>query len=242
MNNNLILHCGARRVSRNELMAVPTPMPTRTHRPVPHIHIAEMLAYEAKNRGYSITSEEYGLSKQGEKMYGVFRFHPEGHPEYSRALGFRNSHDKSLAVGLTAGLKVLVCDNLCFGGETTIHRKHTSGIEIEHLIPQAFDGLTHHYIRLERNVDRLKMEMISINEAKLLVVKAAETRAIPSSDILSVLDEFQEPSHEEFKEQNRWSLYNSFTEIAKKYSPSRADLCYRKLGILFGLTHKQATA
>jgi len=237
MQNNLMLHCGAKRVSRNELMAVPTPMPTKTHRPVPHIHIAEMIAHEANNRGYSITSEEYGLSTSGEKMFGVFRFHPEGHPEYSRALGFRNSHDKSLAVGLTAGLSVLVCDNYAFGGETTIHRKHTSGIEIENLIPQAFDGLTHQYIKLERNVDRLKVEMISLNEAKLLVVKSAEIRAIPSCDILPVLDEFREPQHEDFKEQNRWSLYNSFTEIAKKYSPPRADLCYRKLGTLFGLNN-----
>ncbi|MEI6057022.1 MAG: hypothetical protein WCR55_13320, partial [Lentisphaerota bacterium] len=77
MNNSLMLHCGARRVSRKELMAVPTPMPTRTHRPVPHIHIAEIIASEAEDRGYAITSEEYGLSKEGEKMFGVFRFHPE---------------------------------------------------------------------------------------------------------------------------------------------------------------------
>ena len=235
MQNSLMLHCGAKRVSRSDLMQVPTPAPTRTHKPVPHIHIAEIIAHEAQDRGYSITSEEYGLSTSGEKMFGVFRFHPEGHPEYSRALGFRNSHDKSLAVGLTVGLKIIVCDNLCFGGETTLQRKHTSGIEIESLIPQAFDGLTQQYIRLEQNVGSLKLEMISINNAKLLVVQAAEINAIPSSDILSVLDEFQQPQHDEFKEQNRWSLYNSFTEVAKKYSAPRADLCYRKLGSLFGL-------
>ncbi len=34
----------------------------------------------------------------------------------------------------------------------------------------------------------------------------------------------------------RWSLYNSFTELAKKYSPARTDQCYRGLSKLFALT------
>ena len=67
------------------------------------------------------------------------------------------------------------------------------------------------------------------------MVRAAEMRAIPSCDILPVLDGFTRPEHEEFREPSKWSLYNSFTEIAKKYSPARADLCYRRLGSMFGL-------
>ncbi len=240
--NGLILHCGANRVPRSELIKIPTPMPTKTYRPVPHYHIAELVSQEAKNRGYAISSEEYGLSPNGDKLFGVLRFHPEGHPEYSRALGIRNSHDKSLAVGLTVGLSILVCDNLAFGGETTIHRKHTSGIEIETLIPEAFNAVTHQFIRLERNVDNLKCQSITIDQAKLITVEAAEEKAIPSCDIIPVIEEFVNPRYEDFSERNRWSLYNSFTEIAKKYSPVRADQCYRKLGLLFGLNNKMEAA
>ena len=232
---NLILHCGAKRVSRSDLKDVPTPMPTKTHKPVPHVQIAELIAQEAQNRGYAIVSEEYGLNPSKEKMFGVFRFHPEGHPEYARALGFRNSHDKSLAVGLTVGLSITVCDNLAFGGETTIHRKHTSGIEIENLIPEAFDGLTHQYIKLELNVDKLKREEVTMTKAKLTIVKAAEMKAINSCDIIPVLEEFRTPRHDEFASRNSWSLYNSFTEIVKKYSAVRSALCYRRLGSLFEL-------
>jgi len=237
---NLILHCGASKVARSDLKDITVPIRTLTYTPVPHVQIAELVAHEAQSRGYAIKSEEYGLSKTGEKMFGVLRFHPEGHPEghpeYTRALGFRNSHDKSMAVGLTAGLSVLVCDNMCFGGETTIHRKHTSGIEIESLIHDAFDKLTYQYFKLEQSVDMLKLEKLSINKAKLEIVKAAEIKAIPSCDILQVLDEFRKPRHEEFSERNKWSLYNSFTEIAKKYSSTRADQCYRRLGNMFALS------
>jgi uncharacterized protein DUF932 len=235
MNNSLMLHCGSTRVTRDELENVLTPRPTASWKPVPHSQVAELVVAETVNRGYEIVSEEYGLNPMGTKMFGVLKFHPNGHPEHTRCIGFRNSHDKSMALGITAGLNVLVCDNLCFGGETTFHRKHTSGIEVEELIPRAFENLSHQFIRLEHNVDGLKIQSITISTAKLLTVKAAELKVIPSCDILTILDEFRNPRHEEFAEHNRWSLYNSFTENAKKYSPARADRCYRGLSKMFAL-------
>jgi hypothetical protein len=33
------------------------------------------------------------------------------------SIGIRNSHDKSLRLGLTAGLRVFVCSNMAFSGE-----------------------------------------------------------------------------------------------------------------------------
>ena len=202
----------------------------------PHSLVADMVCSETANRGYEVVSEEYGLNPAGTKMFGVLRFHREGHPEYSRCIGFRNSHDKSMALGITAGLMVLVCDNMCFGGETTIHRRHTSGIELAELIPMAFEDLSDQFMRLEDNVAEMKLQAISISAAKLLTVKAAEEKIINSSDIIPVLDEFRTPRHAEFADRNRWSLYNSFTELAKKYSPARADQCYRGLSKIFTLT------
>ena len=234
--SDLLLHCGSARVPRGDLALVETPAPTASWKPVGHSTIAELVTRAAESRGYEISAEEYGLNPAGTKMFGTLRFHPEGHPEYSRALGFRNSHDKSMAVGLTVGLSVLVCDNMCFGGETTIHRKHTSGIEIESLITEAFGNLEHQFIRLERSVEMLKVTTVTVSQAKLLTVRAAEIGAVNSSDILPVLKEFRNPRHEVFSYPTRWSLYNSFTEVAKKYTPPRADQCYRRLGRLFELS------
>ena len=232
---NLLLDTNTLRVSREFLQYIPTPEPTETWKPVPHHKIAGTISDEAKSRGYIIASEEYGLSRDGKKMFGVLKFHPEGHPEYTRALGIRNSHDKTLALGIVAGLSVIVCSNLCFGGGTTIYRKHTSGIDEDKLIPQAFDCLQIQYARLEARVTELHYEMLSVDEAKLTVVRAAENRAIASCDILQVLREFKTPRHEEFRTPSAWSLYNAFTETAKKYSPMRAEYCYKSLGRLFRL-------
>ena len=70
--------------------------------------------------------------------------------------------------------------------------------------------------------------------------RTAERQAIPSCDILTVWNEFKHPRHEEFAEPTRWSLLNAFTETAKKYSPARADQCYRSLTRLFGLDGQPA--
>ncbi|MFZ2657663.1 MAG: DUF932 domain-containing protein [Victivallales bacterium] len=235
MENNLILHCGARRVSRDELKDVLTPKPTMSWRPVPHYEVAEFVTHVAKRRGYELVKEEYGLTGDGMKMFGVLNFANPGGSGCTRALGIRNSHDKRFALSLVVGAQITVCDNLAFGGEVVIRRKHTSRIEIEELIPGAFDKLGEQYVRLERRIDGMKLEAVSIDEARVITVMAAEIRAIPSCDIVPVLDEFKEPRHEEFREPTKWSLYNSFTETAKKYSPARADFCYRRLAGLFGM-------
>ncbi len=236
MDGELVLHCGAEKVSRADLMNVATPFATETWRPVPHYEVAELVANEAKRRGYEIIKEEYGLTPKGDRMFGVLRFKPENSGlEYTRALGIRNSHNKQFALGLAAGMSVFCCDNLSFSGDITIHRKHTSGIEIETLIPEAFDRLGEQYLRLEERIAGMKLEMLSIDEARVVTVMAAEIRAIPSSDIIPVLQEFKQPRHSEFSLPNRWSLYNSFTETAKTYSPARADKCYRGLANIFDL-------
>lgn len=231
----LILHCGAEKMTREELRAIPTPQPTRTWKPVSHFEAATLVAFEAESRGYSIAQEEYGVTPTGTKMFGVLRFAQQGLAGMTRALGIRNSNDKSLALSIVAGERITVCDNLLLSGSITIHRKHTSGIVVEELVSGAFDRLAEEFAKLEANVMRLKMEPITEDDARIAVVRAAEIRAIPSCDILNVLDVFRNPQHEEFRERTRWSLYNSFTENVKKYSPARADMCYRRLGKMFGL-------
>jgi hypothetical protein len=168
-------------------------------------------------------------------MFGVLRFAQEGTPERSRCLGIRNSHDKSLRLGLTVGFAVMVCDNLCFGGETTIHRKHTSGLDIEALVPAAFDKIDEQYAALDCRIEELKVEELADDAARVLVVSAAEQLVIPSCDILPVLQSYLNPLHVEFEPRTRWSLYNGFTAVAKKYSPTRADECFQRLGRMFQL-------
>jgi hypothetical protein len=226
---------GDKSVSREALSLIETPAATSTWKPVGHAEIANLVCGEAKRRGLEITAEDWGLNSNQKKMFGVIRFNPHGHPEYSRSIGIRNSINKSLSVGLTCGVNVFVCSNLCFGGEAVIMRKHTIGIEIEELIPQAFDSLNLEFERLEAGIVRMKKQILTISGAKLFTIKASEIGAINSSDIVPVINEFRNPRHEEFKGMTVWNLYNAMTEIVKKYTPMRVEKTYSKLGELFNI-------
>jgi len=233
--NGLMLGHDARSITRQELALIPTPASTPTWKPVPHVQVAELAINESQRRGWNVVSEEYGLATNQHKMFGVLRFSPMERTDITRALGVRNSHDKTIAVGLAAGLNVFVCSNLCMASEIVVHRRHTAGMELESLVGGVFDKLELSFIQLERNADSLRLQAITIDDARRIIVVAAEAKAIPSQDILAVLNEFRKPKHEEFQERTRWSLLNAFTEIAKKYSPPRFDLCQRKLSTIFRL-------
>jgi len=233
--NGLLLHCGSQYVGREEIARVPTPPSTATWHPVPHYEIITMVSKAVESRGWTIANEQYGLARDSKKLFGVMRLGHSGNPEWSRAIGLRNSHDMSIAVGLAAGLNTFVCDNLCFGGSTVIKRRHTSGIDLMALVSGALDTLVEEFITLELEADNLRLYDVTADSARIATVQAAEQGAIPSSDILQVLNEFKHPKHKEFAVPSRWSFLNAFTEVSKKYSPARADVCQRKLTRLFGL-------
>ena len=48
-----------------------------------------------------------------------------------------------------------------------------------------------------------------------LVIRAVDYRAITTSQIPDVAQEWREPSHQVFRPRNLWSLLNAFTEVYK---------------------------
>ena len=227
---------GDKFVDRAELALVPTPSPTETWRPVPHASVVEAVESAIQTRGFNIATERFGLARDGQKMFGVLTLGRTGHPDWTYCVGVRNSHDQSFAAGICCGVSVLVCSNLCFGGEHVLKRRHTSGIDLSEMAQDAFRYLADGFIGLEEQLENLRDRTLrDDDEARCLVVKAAEYGAIPSCDILSVFGEYRQPRHAEFNSRTHWSLLNAFTEVAHKYPPSRHDQCHRRLTRLFGL-------
>ena len=222
-------------VGRNEIAAVPTPTGTTSWKPVPHMDVIDAVTEAVKAKNWQIIDEQYGLAREGQRMFGVMRINNSSSPEWSRCIGIRNSHDQSLSVGLAAGISVMCCSNLAFGGAMVLKRRHTSRIELGNLVLTAVDELEMEFLNLETVSEDLKLHEVRADEARAVIVRAAEVGAVNSCDIVPIFRVFQKPRHEEFAEPTRWSLLNAFTEHAKKYSPGRADVCYRGLTRLFGL-------
>ena len=228
-------------VNRAEVARIDTPRSSDTWRPVPHIDVIEAVTEVIRAHDWNIEGEKFGLACEGQRLFGVMEISSSSSPEWHRCIGLRNSHDKSLAVGLSAGIAVCVCTNLAFGGTTVVKRRHTSGIVLSELIDRAIASLEDDFLTTETVCEDLKDAYLkNDDEARSSIVRAAELGVINSSDILPVYREFKEPSHEEFAEPTRWSLMNALSEIVKKYSPQRVDYSYRALNRAFGLDGRPA--
>ena len=228
-------------VSRDVVARTDTPSSTTTWRPVPHIDVIEAVTEVIRAHNWNIEGEKFGLASDGRKMFGVMELSSSSSPEWHRCIGVRNSHDKSFAVGLSAGIVVCVCTNLAFGGTTVVKRRHTSGIVLAELIDRAVASLEDDFLTTESVCEDLKdVYLRDDDEARSCIVRAAELGVINSCDILPVYREFKSPSHEEFAEPTRWSLMNALSEIVKKYSPQRVDHSYLALNRAFGLDGRKA--
>ena len=135
--SNLCMAGGGQYVDRSEVAMIPTPKGTNSWRPVPHIEVIDAVTEVVKAHRWEITEEQFGLAREGQKLFGVMKINKTSCAEWTRCIGLRNSHDKSFSVGLSAGINVLVCSNMAFGGSTVIKRRHTSRIELTELVGSA---------------------------------------------------------------------------------------------------------
>ena len=124
--SNLLLHCGAHAVDRASIGSTPTPEPTVTWTPLPHMTLIEEVEQVLQSNGLSVVNQAHSLTHEGLRYFGLMEIQNGViHRDYAWVLGLRNSHDKSFPAGIVAGANVLVCDNLSFSGEIKIATKHT---------------------------------------------------------------------------------------------------------------------
>jgi hypothetical protein len=121
-----MLHRGGWTATLADLAAVAVPEPSESYVPVPYPRLIEEIKQHVPRFGLEVVREEYAPAREGRQMFGVLTC-LNGRPDqdYSLALGVRSSLDRSVAIGLTAGSRLWICDNLAFSGEVTVHRKHT---------------------------------------------------------------------------------------------------------------------
>jgi len=240
-SSNLTLHCGAFKANRHDLISVITPEATSTWIPIPHLEIVDAVLESSTNAGLTIKREFYGLSGKkdsavyGARMFGVIDF-LDGTSDYGYSIGFRNSHDKSMVAGICAGARIFVCDNLTLTGDFAEKRRHTPGNNFIRLVREAFTLLPGQLENLTKNLDRLKTEGISEQDAQRIIWRAATEGAIASSEMLPIWSEYKTPAFKEFAEPTKFNLLMSFTEKLKRQNSAvKVEQTYRRLADLFDL-------
>ena len=261
---NLLLHCGAHAVDRSIIGATPTPGPTATWTPLPHMALIEEAEQVLTSNGLSVVNQAHSLTHDGLRYFGLMEIQNSViHQDYAWVLGLRNSHDKSFPAGITfnrgkagiglrnshdksfpagivAGANVFICDNLSFSGEIKIARKHTRFIlrDLPFLTERAIGRLMERWHHQDQRIGTYKGKDLSDSSAHDLIIRSTDVRACTPRQIPAILREWRNPRHDEFQSRTLWTLFNSFTEVLKgnlNELPKRTEALHGLLDSYVGL-------
>lgn len=218
----LLVHRGGWQATKADLAAVPVPEPTESYHPVPYDRFVEEVELHVPRFGLKVQSSAFALAREGAQMFGVLTC-TNGHraDDYALAIGLRSSLDRSLAVGMTSGVRVTVCDNLAFSGEVTMSRKHTVHVfrDLPDLIYRMLSQVSSMRERTDAEIAAMKVRELPPAHAHHLMVEAVKANVLPASRLPKVIEAWEESRHEEFAPRTAWSLFNAFTEVQKGASP-----------------------
>ena len=225
MTQELLMHtAGGKYATLEELREIAVPEETATYKPVSHYDLSKNLAEVSGTllRDYELESSQYGLARDGAQLFGVHTYR-NGSDSMGLSIGFRNSYDKSMSVGIAIGASVFVCDNLALTGEIAIARKHTTNVwqDLEELTITTIYRSQHNFHRIVEDAQIMQTQHLSDDDAYRLTGLLYGHGIITPRQIPIVKKEWLNPSHNEFEERNVWSMYNAVTEALKSAPPNK---------------------
>ena len=212
---------GGHFASFNDICAVPVPQATESYAPVANGDLVRLI----KDRidtvlDMGIRSEGYALSGKDQQMFGVITLDTGMDTKYTgMSIGFRNSYDRTLSVGIASGSQVFVCSNLCFSGESMrVLRKHTLHVwkDVQATINTALGDSHYYHQRIELEASCWKEQGVEQDEGYEVIGRAMGHGILLPQQATVALKDWKTARHADFEPRSAWSLYNCFTEGLKK--------------------------
>jgi len=232
--SDLITHCGARVVTREELNGVEAPPATATWFPVKHAAVIDAVSDTLAGAGFAVRAAKFALSRGDARMFSTIDLDSPLASGVSLAVGVRNSTDKSFPLGFCAGSKVFVCDNLAFRSDLLVRRKHTrfGRDRFEEAIAQAVQSLDGFRKAESERIRRFQLTELSDQAAESAILRGYEQGLVTHRQLPGVIKEWREPSFAEFEPRTFWSLLNAFTTaLAGVHAANPQRFCALTMGL-----------
>jgi hypothetical protein len=215
MDGRLLSHCGTDKVSRDSLATLPVPERTDSFQPIPHNVFIDSIEESLAYRHMRIERSEFAVSKDGMKMFGLLEVNAE-YEGVRFAIGCRNANDKSMRLGMVAGYRVFVCDNMALSGDfRPLLAKHTKNFDLIEAVSMGVDRIHRGWEPLKEEIQRKRKTLLPADQAKLLIYNAFTRHRMPVSLFKTVATAYESSQDET----TLWSLENHFTEAFKKLTP-----------------------
>lgn len=207
----LMLHAGAEPIDYDGLRGLPVPEPTSTHFPLPHHSLVDMVVYALNFFGHEVVSQEFGVTPDGMKFYGVLTLKSD-YGEYADVVGLANSNNKTLPVKLGFGSSTFVCDNSAFVSDVTVARKHTRETkrQLPGLIAEIIEPLKEKRQMQHRQFEHYRGTALTDEQADHLIMEMFRRGIINCTRIPEVHDQWQNPTCD-YGEKSIYRLFNATT-------------------------------
>jgi len=166
------------KLTRQQLQLVPTPPGTATHRPVPHSEVVEALIETLGFRHIGVVKDEFAISKDGMKMFGVLDLDTGMHG-CGFSIGIRNAHDKSMRLAMTVGYRVFVCENMAFSGDfQPVLAKHSKHFALNNALSIGVDQMQRNFDGMRKQVDTSEENLLWYRDWQL-----QQQSALPAAEV-----------------------------------------------------------
>lgn len=204
------------KLTRPELALVPTPAGTATHRPIPHVEVVEALVETLGFRHIAVHKDEYAVSKDGMKMFGLMELETVQNG-VRFAIGIRNAHDKSMRLAMTVGYRVLVCENMAFHGDfEPVLAKHTKNFNLKAALSVGVDDMQRNFTPMVQAIESWQGSLLNADRARLIIYEAFVEGQLEAPKHLArmVHDQYFNSADPTF-----WGISNAFTAAFKELEP-----------------------
>jgi hypothetical protein len=213
----LVLHCGAKPIARSELASIQAPPSEGRWHPISHHRVLELVETALSEGGYTIQGQQYGITPNNHRFFGVMTLDSTLVEGISLAVGVRNSTDKSYPIGFCAGNRVFTCDNLAFRSDLLVRRKHTRYGERNFVgaIAEAVLQLAAFKEQEAERIERMRNTPVAEDRADALILRAYERGIVGARELPWIVRQWRDPTFADFRDRTLWSLFNAFTTVLR---------------------------
>ena len=208
---SLMLHCGAEEVEYDALPDFPIPEPTKSHVPIPHYDVANMVKYSLGYFDHEVVEEHHAVTADGARYFGLLSLR-SADGDYTDTVGLRNSHDKKFPIGISIGSRVFVCDNLAFMGDHVIKRRHTPNAkrDLPGLVAGVIEPLHDYRASQRAKLQTYHNTVLSDGQADQAIMLLYRQHVINVQRIAHVANQWDNPEYD-WGDKTAWRLFNCVT-------------------------------
>jgi len=207
--------------TKAHLVSVPLPNHGASYTVISHQSVMDYVYTELAAAGFSVISEEYRCTADGQIAHGIYKLNFNSDPELSMMFAWTNSYNKQVRFKCGVGAYInLTGTSMVCGDMGSWARKHT-GTADEETIKTIQDQIANaHMYYNQLCADKESMKGITLNkrkQAQLLGILFAEYQILTTEQASIVRQQMDRPSHVYVDSNSLWAFYN-FVTIALQHS------------------------